>query len=178
MRPRPRMEADGFRQIAYNACFRGRVSFSVSLQRKELGTGLQGIKRKVVYVCLYEAIAIAICSASFFALSDKGLGHATALSIACSAVAVFWNLAFNALFERWESVQIVRGRSLARRVAHALGFEGGLIVLLVPLIAWWLEVSLIQSLLMDIGLSIFFLVYTFMFGWVFDRIFGLPASAA
>lgn len=139
---------------------------------------MQGIKRKVVYVCLYEAIAIAICSASFFALSDKGLAHATTLSIACSAIAVLWNLGFNALFERWEALQTVRGRSLARRAAHALGFEGGLIVLLVPLIAWWLDVSLVQSLLMDIGLSIFFLVYTFIFGWVFDRIFGLPASAA
>lgn len=139
---------------------------------------MQGIKRKVVYVCLYEAIAIAICSASFFALSDKGLAHATTLSIACSGIAVLWNLGFNALFERWEAAQTVRGRSLARRAAHALGFEGGLIVLLVPLIAWWLDVSLMQSLLMDIGLSIFFLVYTFIFGWMFDRIFGLPASAA
>lgn len=139
---------------------------------------MQGIKRRIVYVCLYEAIAIAICSVSFLALSNKGLGHAASLSVACSAIAVCWNLAFNAMFERWEAVQSVRGRSLARRAAHAIGFEGGLIVLLVPLIAWWLEVSLLQSLLMDIGLSIFFLVYTFVFGWVFDRVFGLPASAA
>jgi len=145
---------------------------------QDTGSVLQGIKRKVVYVCLYEAIAITICSISFFALSDKDLGHATALSIACSAIAVMWNLAFNAMFERWESLQTVRGRSFARRAAHAIGFEGGLIVLLVPLIAWWLDVSLLQSLVMDIGLSIFFLVYTFVFGWVFDRIFGLPASAA
>lgn len=145
---------------------------------KETGTVLQGIKRKVVYVCLYEAIAIAICSASFFTLSDKDLAHAAALSIACSVIAVLWNLAFNALFERWEALQTVRGRSLARRAAHAIGFEGGLIVLLVPVIAWWLDVSLLQSLLMDIGLSIFFLVYTFAFGWIFDHLFGLPASAA
>jgi uncharacterized membrane protein len=30
---------------------------------------------------------------------------------------------------------------------------------------------------LDLGLIFFFLVYTFLFNLVFDRIFGLPASA-
>jgi uncharacterized membrane protein len=30
---------------------------------------------------------------------------------------------------------------------------------------------------MDLGLVVFFLVYTFVFNWAFDRAFGLPASA-
>ena len=30
---------------------------------------------------------------------------------------------------------------------------------------------------MDLGLIVFFLCYTFVFNWVFDRLFGLPASA-
>ena len=71
----------------------------------------------------------------------------------------------------------MKGRSVARRVAHAIGFEGGLVVILVPLVAWWLKVSLWHALLMDLGLVVFFLVYTFVFNWVFDRVFGLPASA-
>ena len=71
----------------------------------------------------------------------------------------------------------MRGRSLGRRVAHAIGFEGGLIVWLVPTIAWWLEVSLWQALVMDLSLMVFFLVYTFVFNWLFDLAFGLPASA-
>ena len=87
-----------------------------------------------------------------------------------------WNLVFNTLFERWERAQPVRGRSTARRVAHSIGFEGGLVLWLVPFFAWWLQVSLWQALLMDVGLLMFFLVYTFVFTWVFDRLFGLPAS--
>ena len=31
---------------------------------------------------------------------------------------------------------------------------------------------------MDLGLVVFFLVYTFVFNWSFDAVFGLPASAA
>ena len=30
---------------------------------------------------------------------------------------------------------------------------------------------------MDLGLIVFFLCYTFVFNWVFDHLFGLPASA-
>jgi len=82
------------------------------------------------------------------------------------------------LFERWEARQSVRGRSVARRVAHAVGFEGGLVLFLVPLFAWWFDVGLWQALVMDLGLLLFFLAYTFVFNWCFDRVFGLPASAA
>jgi hypothetical protein len=49
--------------------------------------------------------------------------------------------------------------------------------MLVPFFAWWLEVSLWQAFVLDLGLLLFFLVYTFVFNWVFDRVFGLPASA-
>ncbi|MCJ0765496.1 PACE efflux transporter [Variovorax terrae] len=139
---------------------------------------MQGIKRKVVYVALYEAIAIAVCSVALAAASGQGVAHASVLSAAASAVAVAWNLVFNHLFEAWEARQAVRGRSLGRRVAHAIGFEGGLVLFLVPLIAWWLNVSLWQALVMDLGLVVFFLIYTFVFSWAFDRVFGLPASAS
>ncbi|HEX8887087.1 MAG TPA: PACE efflux transporter [Noviherbaspirillum sp.] len=139
---------------------------------------MQGIKRKVVYVSVFEAIAIVVCSLGFAALSDRSLGHASVLSVATSVVAVLWNFFFTMMFEAWEARQPVRGRSVARRMAHAAIFEAGLVILLVPLIAWWLEVSLLRALVMDLGLAAFFLAYTFVFNWCFDRIFGLPASAA
>ena len=138
---------------------------------------MQGLKRRVVYISLYEGIAIVAASAGLALMSGQGLGHSGVLAVVASVIAVLWNLAFNALFERWESRQAVRGRSLRRRVAHAIGFEGGLVAFLVPVFAWWLDVSLWQALVMDLGLVVFFLVYTFVFNWAFDAVFGLPASA-
>ncbi|RYF29236.1 MAG: PACE efflux transporter [Comamonadaceae bacterium] len=138
---------------------------------------MQGIKRRVVYISLYEGLAIVAASLGLAAMSGEGLGHSGVLAVIASVIAVLWNLAFNALFERWESRQAVRGRSLRRRVAHAIGFEGGLVAFLVPVFAWFLGVTLWQALVMDLGLVVFFLVYTFVFNWAFDRIFGLPRSA-
>lgn len=139
---------------------------------------MQGIQRKIVYVTLYEGIAIACASVGLALLSGAGAGQSTVLATIASAIAVAWNLLFNTLFEAWEKRQPVRGRSVKRRVAHALGFEGGLAMILVPVFAWWLGVSLWEALLYDAALLLFFLVYTFVFNWGFDRVFGLPASAA
>lgn len=139
--------------------------------------GLQGIKRRVIYVTLYELIAIAAATLGLALMSGQGAGHSSVVAVAASAIAILWNLAFNWAFERWESRQTVRGRSVARRVAHAIGFEGGLVFTLVPLFAWWFGISLWQALVMDLGLIVFFLCYTFVFNWGFDRVFGLPASA-
>lgn len=138
---------------------------------------MQGFKRKAVYVIVFEAIAIAICTVCFMLLSSKSLGHASALSVANSVIAVLWNLAFTSLFEAWEMRQQTRGRSIRRRIAHAVGFEAGLLVLVVPLAAWWLEIGIAEALALNLGLSSLFLVYTFAFNWSFDRIFGLPTSA-
>lgn len=138
---------------------------------------MQGFKRKIVYVSLFELIAIAVTTLGFSLFSGQSTGHASLLAVASSVIAVGWNLAYNTAFERWESRQAVRGRNIRRRIAHALGFEGGLTVLLVPLFAWWLEVSLWQALILDVGLIVFFLVYAFLFNLAFDSVFGLPASA-
>ncbi len=138
---------------------------------------MRGIKRKVVYITLYEIIAISMSTIGLALLSGSGMSHASVAAVAASAIAVVWNLVYNTLFERWEARQAKRGRSIARRVAHAVGFEGGLVITLVPLFAWWLEISLWQAFVLDLGLIVFFLVYTFVFNLLFDRIFGLPSSA-
>ena len=138
---------------------------------------MQGAWRRVLYVALYELIAIGVVTLALGLLTEHGWGSSGGLAVGSSLIAVLWNLVFNHFFERWERRQPTRGRSPARRVAHAIGFEGGLLLWLVPFIAWWLGVSLWQALVADLALLLFFLVYTFGFTWLFDRLFGLPASA-
>jgi uncharacterized membrane protein len=142
-----------------------------------LWLSLQGPKRRVLYVTLYELIAIAAATLGLAVLTGQGAGHSGVVAVAASAVAVVWNVVFNWAFERWEARQAVRGRGIGRRIAHAIGFEGGLVFTLVPLFAWWFNVSLWQAFVMDLALIVFFLCYTFVFNWLFDRVFGLPASA-
>ena len=139
-------------------------------------TGLQGPKRRIIYVSLYEAIAIAVSSLIFIAIGQKA-SDSGVMAVAASVIAICWNLSFNHLFEKWEASQTVKGRSVLRRVVHAIGFEGGLALILIPLMAWWFNITLWEAAVMEAGLLVFFMVYTFAFNWAFDRLFGLPASA-
>jgi uncharacterized membrane protein len=133
--------------------------------------------RRVVQAVLYEVVAIACVAPMLMLVFGQSPLSSLGLSVTMSSMALVWNYTFNTLFERWESRQPVKGRSWQRRAAHGLGFEGGLALILVPVMAGWLGISWWQALVADLGILLFFLVYTVVFTWVFDRVFGLPQSA-
>lgn len=137
---------------------------------------MQGLKRRVVYIGLYEFIAIVLSALLLKLISSADNSDSLGIAVAASAIAILWNLAFNYGFERWERYRHRRGRSIGVRILHALGFEGGLLIFLVPVIALWLDISFMEALILDMGLLVFFLFYTFIFNWLFDAVFGLPAS--
>ncbi|KWI39445.1 hypothetical protein WM05_29650 [Burkholderia ubonensis] len=136
---------------------------------------MQGLPRKITQAILYETIAIACISPAIAALFGEGLVYSGALSAMMSAIALLWNMVYNTLFERWEATRVQRTRTLGRRIIHACGFEGGLIFILVPVVAWWLDISWFDAFLVDLGLFAFFFCYAFVFQWVFDRVFDVPA---
>ncbi|KVZ09967.1 hypothetical protein WM34_18995 [Burkholderia ubonensis] len=137
---------------------------------------MQGLPRKITQAILYEAIAIACISPAIAALFGEGLVYSGALSATMSAIALLWNMVYNTLFERWEATRVQRTRTLGRRIIHACGFEGGLIFILVPVVAWWLKISWLDAFLVDLGLFAFFFCYAFVFQWAFDRVFDVPAA--
>ncbi|WP_194791092.1 PACE efflux transporter [Pseudomonas sp. UFMG81] len=138
---------------------------------------MQGLQRKLVYVTFYELIGLCMSTLGLAYLSDTQASHTGPLAVMITTIAMAWNFIYNSLFERWESRQATRGRSVKRRVAHAIGFQLTLVVYLIPLIAWWLDMSLLEALVVDFAFIILVPCYTFVYNWAFDRIFGLPTSA-
>jgi uncharacterized membrane protein len=133
--------------------------------------------RRVLQAVLYEVFAIAFVGPVLSVAFDKPPTSTLGLAFVLSSIALAWNYVFNSAFERWESHQSVRGRSFLRRLAHGIGFEGGLVVILIPVMAFWLDISPLNAFLANLGLLIFFLAYAIAFTWAFDRVFGLPESA-
>lgn len=133
--------------------------------------------RRILQAALYEGIAIAVVTPTLVLAFSHPPGSAFVLSAIMSSIALAWNYLFNLVFERWETRQVVKGRSPARRLAHGIGFEGGLAIILMPVMAYWLDITLWAAFVADLGLLAFFFVYTVAFTWAFDKIFGLPQSA-
>ena len=133
--------------------------------------------RRAVQALLYEGFALVFVAPALSFIFARPATSTLPLSVFMSAVALAWGYLFNTLFERWETRRQVKGRSLLRRLGHGLGFEGGLVALLVPVMAYWLRTSLLEAFLADLGILFFFFIYSVAFTWGFDRLFGLPSSA-
>lgn len=133
--------------------------------------------RRIFYVVSYELVAVALTTWGLTLLGFGG-GRSGALAVAASTVAMLWNYLWTTVFEAWEHRQHSPTRTVRRRIVHALGFEGGLVLLLLPLVSWLLKVSLLQAFGLEIGLLAFFLGYTFVFAWLFDTVWPPRGNAA
>lgn len=135
---------------------------------------MQGMKRRLVYVVLFEVLGILIAATTFSLLSGAGAVKSGLMSVMITTIGMAVNFVYNIGFEAWETRQRAQARTLARRILHAIGFQVVLVSFLIPLIAWWLDISLIQAFLLDAVLIAFFPVFTFIYSWCFDAVFGLP----
>ena len=141
------------------------------------GKHMQGIQRKIVYVTAFEIIGMTISTLWLTLLSGESPTSTGPLALMITSIAVIWNLLYNTAFEYWEIRQVSRTRTVWRRVVHAIGFQITLVVYLIPLIAWWLEISLWQAFVLDFALMLIIPCYSFVFNYVFDGLFGVPLSA-
>ncbi len=95
-----------------------------------------------------------------------------------SIVATVWNYFYNVLFDR--AMLKLRGtvqKTVSIRVLHAVLFEGGLLLLFLPAIAWYLNISLWDAFKMDIAMATFYLIYAFIYNWIYDKVFPIPKSS-
>ncbi|MGY2287533.1 multidrug/biocide efflux PACE transporter [Pseudomonas gingeri] len=115
----------------------------------------------------FEFFAVLLCTPLFAWMMDKPLLDMGVVTVFNCFIALGWNVLFNGLFDRLRE-RLALAQNGWTRLLHALLFEGGLVVVSVPLIAWWLELSLLTALLLDIGVLLFFLPYTYVYHWAYD----------
>lgn len=138
-----------------------KVKCIVSLQKS--------LKERFFHALGFEVLAIAICAPLGAWLLGYSLAHMGLLTLMVSLMAMSWNMLFNALFDRAQR-RMGFERTLAARAVHAVLFEIGLIMAVVPLAAWWLDIGLWEAFVLDIAIVLFFLPYTFGFNWAYDHL--------
>ncbi|QWT39572.1 multidrug/biocide efflux PACE transporter [Dickeya dadantii] len=124
-------------------------------------------RERMAHAIGFEVMALLICAPIGAWVLGRSILQVGALSIMLSSVAMIWNVVYNSLFDRLWPVSRVR-RGLWVRMGHALGFEGGFILIGLPLAAWMLNITLWQALMVEIGFFLFFLPYTMAYNWLYD----------
>jgi uncharacterized membrane protein len=129
----------------------------------------KSLTERVGHALAFEFIALLICAPLFGWLMGTSVAAMGALTLAISLIAMVWNVAYNSGFDRLQC-RLGFHKTLVVRALHAVVFELGLVIASVPLAAVWLGISLWQAFVLDIGLLMFFLPYTMVFNWVYDRL--------
>lgn len=126
-------------------------------------------QERVFHAVVFEALALAMIVPVSALITGKGTSDLAFVGIGLSLFTVVWNYYYNLMFDRMFG-QDRENRTLKMRIGHTAGFEGGLIFITVPSIAWFLQITIGQALLLEAGFLVFFFFYATAFNWVYDRI--------
>ena len=134
---------------------------------------------RIRHSLLFELIGLVTCTPLASWILDKGLVQIAALSIMLSLTAMCVNYIYNLLFDL-TLVRLgrpVNVRPIWMRVIHAMLFEASLLFFTIPMVAWWLDMTLLTAFLTDMGFTLFFLIYAFVYNWVYDVVFPMPEKS-
>eukprot|EP00873_Tetraselmis_striata_P032456 jgi/Tetstr1/452720/TSEL_039756.t1 len=130
---------------------------------------------RVRHALCFEIIGLILViplGALVFAMPMHDIG---VVGLVSATIAMAWNYLFNFGFDAIMLRTIgTTLKSVRLRIAHAVLFELGLLIVLMPFIAWYLGISLIHALVMDISFALFYMGYAFVFNLAYDRVFPLP----
>ena len=127
-------------------------------------------------VALFEVGGLILITPPFVWLSGVSVRDSIVMLALIAGLAALWNAVYNTLFD-W-----VEGRLTGRtadlrpyplRVLHALGFEGGLILMSLPIVMAWTGMDWLEALIADTGLAIAYVIYAFLFNLAYDRIYPI-----
>jgi uncharacterized membrane protein len=126
-------------------------------------------KRRIVHALSYEIILLVIIAIALSFIFDMPMEVTGTLGIVMAVTSVFWNMTFNHFFEKFEAKRQLK-RTVGVRILHAIGFEGGLMLATIPMVAYAMQMSIGQAIFLDFSMTMCILVYTFIFQWCYDHI--------
>lgn len=130
---------------------------------------------RIRHAISFEVIGLILITPLGALAFDKPIEAIGVVAFVSATIATGWNYLYNLIFDH--ALLRLRGtvlKTVPIRVVHAILFEAGLLLALLPFISWYLGVSLLEAFLMDVSFAVFYLVYAFVFNWAYDVIFPIP----
>ena len=137
---------------------------------------LRSLPDRVRQIVLFEVGGLLLITPPFAWASGVPASESLGLLAVLAAIAALWNGAYNTAFDWIEGRRTGRTadrRPFAVRCLHACGFEGGLLLLTLPVIVWWTALAWADALIADIGLALAYTAYALLFNLGYDRLFPI-----
>ena len=124
-------------------------------------------RERIFHAVSFELVAMAIIVPASAVLIEKNPLDMLFVNIGLSLFAMLWNYIYNFWFDKLVGPNRIT-RKLFIRIVHTLGFEGGMLIVTIPLVSWYLVLSLLDTLILEAGVLTFILIYTALFNWLYD----------
>ena len=138
---------------------------------------MRTVADRIRHALSFEIIGLVLAVPFGALVFHHPMGDIGVITVVSSIAATVWNYLYNWGFDH--ALKRLTGsveKSLPVRIGHAVLFEFGLVALLMPFVAWYLGIGIIEALLLDVSLAVFYMVYAFIFNWAYDRVFPLPGT--
>lgn len=127
-----------------------------------------GIVERIFHAVLFEVLAVLLTIVGLILSTEHQLMAVSGLVILISLIAMVWNFIFNWIFDYFFPASR-ETRGLKIRLLHVTLFEGGLLCITLPLVAYLLNVSLWQAFVIDFAMTVFIVIYTLIFNYIYDH---------
>lgn len=132
-------------------------------------TTKRSAKERAFHALTFEVIAILLITPTASWVMGHSIAEMGALTIMFAVIAMLCNVIFNFLFDLAQRRMKFK-RTTKVRIIHTVLFEGFFIMISLPLACWWLSISLFEAFMLDLSLTLFFLIYTFVFNYLYDYV--------
>jgi len=124
---------------------------------------------RIFHTILFESLALISSTVGLIIFTDHAPQSLSGTMIAVVTIAMIWNFVFNAMFDKCYPGKREE-RCLKMRVAFIIAFEAGLLLFTVPLMAYLLDITIIEAFWLDISVTIFITLYAFTFHYCYDNL--------
>ncbi|MFB2539710.1 MULTISPECIES: PACE efflux transporter [unclassified Acinetobacter] len=127
------------------------------------------IYERIFHAILFEVLAVILSIIGLSIFTQHNTSALASIVILISLLAMLWNMIFNWIFDRFFTARR-ETRGIKIRLIHVLCFEGGLLLMTLPLVAYILNISLWQAFILDLAMTLFIMIYTLIFNWAYDHL--------
>lgn len=138
---------------------------------KPSSASLRSPKERMLQTISFELIGVVFVSPVYAKLAGASLGKGAAMIALLSAVILIWTPLFNTLFDLVEhrcTKRTACERPHRLRLRHAVLHEVSAVAMTCPLLMWVGGHSLASALALNLGLSITYTIYTYVFHILYD----------
>lgn len=134
---------------------------------------IRNLRERVIQTLWFELLGLVIVAPLFAHFSGATAGDSFTLLLVLAIVVTLWSGLYNSAFDLAElrlAGRVASDRSHGWRVLHTIGLETSAVALTLPLVMALMPLSWREALLADIGLTLVYVAYGYVFHVAFDRL--------